>query len=38
MTNSVILSKDDREIHIDTLLHPGDLIKKELPLFYQKRT
>ena len=30
MLNSVILSKDGREIHIDTLLHPGDLIKKEL--------
>ena len=30
MVNSIIQSKDGREIHIDTLLHPGDLIKKEL--------
>ncbi len=30
MVNSIVLSKDGREIHIDTLLHPGDLIKKEL--------
>ena len=30
MKNSVILSKAGREIDIDTLLHPGDLIKEEL--------
>lgn len=30
MVNSVVLSKDGREIHIDTLLHPGNILKKEL--------
>lgn len=30
MKNYVVLSKDGRELHTDVLLHPGDLLKKEL--------
>ena len=30
MNNYVILSKDGREIHTNILLHPGDILKKEL--------
>jgi antitoxin HigA-1 len=30
MENYVILSKDGREIKTDILLHPGDVLKKEL--------
>ena len=31
MNNYIILSKDGREIHTNILLHPGDILKKELP-------